>query len=174
MSSKVSYVSQMQNMGVINSRKVQEQYGISAESFNDIQHRLDSNAPRRDLSRAEQAANKAQQQPGQVTLAQSELIMKLKEALEWQAMQFDRFRQITEQKFTTLSKDLLDVTMELKQARETITRIKDKDDAIAARAALQRYQQGDRAPVSQAIDRNGVAPSQVQIQDIFNCSGKRF
>lgn len=166
----------MQDMGVIRPQQVQERYGISAESFNDIQQKLDHNAHQRDTQRAAAEARQAHQSKdaGQITLAQSELILKLKDALEYQLLQFNRFRELTEQKFTSLSKDLLDVTMQLKDARETIHKIKDKEDVQVARERLRQYQQGDLPPPDRPIDRNGVAPSQVQIQDIFNCAGKRY
>ena len=164
----MSYVAQMQSMGVVRPDRTQQRYGISAESFNDIRNRLDH------AGQQQRPVQAPQQEPGQLTLDQAELIQKMKQALEFQAVQFDRFRELTERKFTSLSKELLDLTMQLKEARDIAIKLRDKEDVIAARAALHQYQQGDKPPVNQAIDRTGVAPSQVQVHDIFNCSGKRF
>ncbi|MBD3208923.1 hypothetical protein GF367_00710 [Candidatus Woesearchaeota archaeon] len=158
----MTYVAQMQSMGVIQPQKVQERYGISAESFNDIQQHINQHK--------QQAKDVAQ---GQVTLEQSEILTKLKEALKHQATQFERYRQITEQKFTTLSKELLDVTMQCKQLQHAVTQIKDKEDITAAREALHRYQQGDKPPGGEPIDRNGIAPKDVQLESIFNFSARK-
>lgn len=173
----MSYVMQMQATSVPRPGQIQERYGISPESFNDIQRRLERNtAPQ---VRPEEPRTRVMEQPrpqpqGQMTLQESELLLKMKEALQYQATQFERFRDLTERKFTTISKDLLDVTMQLKEAHTVIAKIKDKEEVAVARERMQRYQQGDAPPVDRPIDRNGVAPSQIKIASIFNCAGKKF
>ena len=152
----MGYVEQMQSMGIINDSP-----SSSSGSFNEIQRRINQ-------------AQAIQRDPEQLTIGDSAIIERFKQAIEYQAAQFERFRQLTEQKFTTLSKDVLDLTMELKQARAIIQKLKDKEETLQARAALQAYQRGDAPPKEIPIDRNGVAPSEVQIEQIFNFSGKRF
>lgn len=187
----VSYLSQMQSLGVVRPKSSQQRYGISEESFNSIQQMAGTSAAEQrgqristtpqpqqtvvqETQHASPARSSIRQDADQLTLAQSEMITKLKDALSFQAMQFDRFKELTERKFTTLSKDLLDVTMRLKEAHSHIQKMRDREETASARQALHEYQQGDKPAVTQAIDRNGVAPSSVSIQDIFNCSGRRF
>ena len=145
----MTYVSQMQSMGVI--------------------------IPNRQRQAQVNYAQQQQQQAPQVAQQDHlEIISKLQEALQYQAVQFQRYKDITDRKFTSLSKDLLDITMQLRETQKVMGKIKDKHDTAQARADLMRYQQGDRAPADMPIDRNGVSPKDVQIADIFNCSGKRF
>lgn len=175
----MDYASQFRSSPAPVSRS-QNNYGLSAESFADVQRFSNSANATGVHMRPQQefVQSQPQQQQSasnqQLTLAQSQLINQLKEALEYQAMQFDRYRDLTEKKFTSLSKDLLDLTFQLKDAKDFISKMRDKQDVQATRQALHQYQQGDRPAHDQPIDRNGVSPSSVQIQDIFNCSGKRF
>lgn len=183
----------MQNLGAISPQRTQEQYGISEESLQMIRKTAgvsansqmtgsvgqrpvvyESEAPHTTNHAQTQAVSSSPQNQEQMTLVQSEIVRQVKEALNYQSLQFDRFRDITDKKFTTLSKDLLEVTMQLKRAHSIIEKLKDKEEVAQSRAALNSYQQGDKAPVNQAIDRTGVAPSDVSIANIFNCSGKRF
>lgn len=167
----MSYIAQMQSMGVVKPQGYQERYGISQEAFTQIQQRAGQTAAN---TMRPQATVQEPADQNQLTLAQSQTITKITEALQYQAVQFERFRELTERKFTTLSKDLMDVTMQLKDAHTVIARLRDRHDVAAAREQLQSYQRGDRPATDRPIDRNGVAPSKVQIQDIFNCSGRRF
>lgn len=189
----VSYTTQMENLGRLSPQRTQERYGISEESLQMIRKTAgvstnsqmtgsigqrpvvyESEAPHTTNVQA-QAVSSSQLDTSQMTLVQTEIIRQVKEALQYQALQFDRFRDLTEQKFTTLSKDLMDMDMQLKRAHSFIERIKDKQEVVESRAALNDYQQGDkRAVPTQAIDRTGVAPSDISIENIFNCSGKRF
>jgi len=157
----MTYVSQMTTLGVITPRRAQQQYGISAESLEEIQNR--AGKPSAEVPIDEE----------QLTLDQSQVIIKLRDALQYQAVQFDRYRELTEQKFTTLSKDLLDLSMQLKETKGLVDKYKDKLEVRSNRAALHRYQQGDKPAVDMPIDRNGVAPKDVQIDNIFNFSGRR-
>ena len=174
----MSYVAQMQSMGVISPRQTQQQYGISEESMEEIRRNAGTTAQQRGQTQAPQQPQQSYQQQsyqqqsqqnddGQLTLTQSEVIQQLKEAVQYQAKQFDRFKELAERKFTTLSKDVMELRMELKQAQQTIAKLRDKEDVAAARQALHKYQQGDKPPSDQPIDRNGVAPSEVQIENIF-------
>jgi hypothetical protein len=182
----------MQEIGALSPQKTQERYGISQESLNLIQKTAgvsansqmtgsigqrpvvyESEAPLTTNAQT-QAVSSPSTDVHQMTLVQSEIIRQVKEALNYQALQFDRFRDITDKKFTTLSQDLMEMSMQLKRANSTIERLKDKEEVAESRAALNTYQRGDRPAPSQAIDRTGVAPSDVSIANIFNCSGKRF
>lgn len=149
----------MQSMGMINTDRRQQVQTAQ-------QHTATFRAPER-ASEMMQVAQSNQ-------ASKDEAIAKLTEALNYQATQFERFRQITERKFTTLSKDLMDSNMRLKEVYAFVTKIKDKQEVHATREALANYQKGDRKPVDRAIDRNGVSPKDVQIENIFNFSGKRF
>ncbi len=160
----------MQTMGVIRPQGYQEKYGISQESFTQIQRQA-SQTP---SSIASPQPEVIKENDPQLTLTQSQVINRLADALQFQATQFDRFREISERKFTTLSKDLLDVTMQLKESNQLLAKLRDKHEVAAAREAMHSYQRGDKPAAEKAIDRNGVAPSAVQIENIFNCSGKRF
>ncbi len=55
---------------------------------------------------------------------------------------------------------------------EKYGKMKDKEVVEQSREAL--FNRKDRPPVDKPIDRNNVAPSDVQIGNIFNMSGKRF
>lgn len=152
----MSYVNQMSTLGVIVPQRGQ----------------YSTNSRMRQASQNFSSAPRAQEQ---MSLQESEIISRLNEALVQQRNQFERFKYLTEQKFTTLSKDLMQMNVMLREAHDTISKYKDKIDVQESRAALRQYQQGDtRQPMDQAIDRNGVAPKDVQITDVFNCSGKRF
>jgi len=153
----VNYISQMQTLGII----VPDRYNDKTPT--------DHHEPTITKPTPPQPDN-----PEQLTLSQSTFITKLTEALTYQAQQFERFKELTEKKFTTLSKDLLELTMQLKEARQHINKLKEKLEVTQAREALINYQQGDKPPLDKPIDRNGVAPKDVQIHDIFNFSGKRF
>lgn len=162
----MSYVAQMQSMGVIDARRSQERYGISQESMDDIRRNAGTTAQQRTQAQHQPQTQKHEEQ-GQLTINQSEVIQQLKDALKYQAQQFDRFRELAERKFTTLSKDVMELNMELKQAQQTIAKLRDKEDVAAARQALSNYQKGDKPPAEQPIDRTGVAPSEVQLDKIF-------
>ncbi|MBW2983167.1 hypothetical protein KY327_02590 [Candidatus Woesearchaeota archaeon] len=167
----MSYVAQMQSMGVIDPRQSQQRYGLSQESMDDIRRNAGTTAQQRTSvdprPQQPQQQSKKHEEQAQLTINQSEVIQQLKDAIKYQAQQFDRFRELAERKFTSLSKDLMEVNMELKQAQQTIAKLRDKEDVAAARQALSDYQKGDKPPATQPIDRTGVAPSEVQLDKIF-------
>ncbi len=161
-------------MGVVQPNRCQERYGISEESFANIQRQVGMMSSSRQPPQ-EQKKPIAKESKDQLTLSQSITVRKLTDALEYQANQFNRYKQLAEMKFTSLSKDLLDLSMQLKEAQKTIAQFKDKFELVKAREELLAYQRGDsREPLDRPIDRNGVSPKDVQIEDIFNCANKKF
>ncbi|MFP4524547.1 MAG: hypothetical protein ACLFO2_04535 [Candidatus Woesearchaeota archaeon] len=168
----MSYVAQMQSMGVIDARQSQQRYGLSQESMDDIRRNAGTTAQQRTSvdprpQQQPQQQSKKHEEQAQLTINQSEVIRQLKDAITYQAQQFDRFRELAERKFTSLSKDVMELNMELKQAQQTIAKIRDKEEVAAARQALSDYQKGDKPPSEHPIDRNGIAPSEVQLDKIF-------
>ncbi len=99
-------------------------------------------------------------------------ISELRDALLEQKSRFDRFVQISQNRITSLEKEVAELRVQLEKATESLMKIKDKEVVERSREAL--FSRKDAAPIDKPVDRNGVAPSKVQIADIFNCSGKRF
>lgn len=102
----------------------------------------------------------------------SSRISELRDALLEQKSRFDRFVQISQNRITSLEKEVAELRSQLDTATESLNKLKDKDVVAKSREAL--FSRKDAPPLDKPIDRNGVAPSQVQIENIFNCSGKRF
>jgi len=99
-------------------------------------------------------------------------ISDLRDALFEQKSRFDRFVQISQNRIASLEKEVSEFKTQLDKATESLSKIKDKEVVERSREAL--FSRRDALPLDKPVDRNGVAPSKVQIADIFNCSGKRF
>lgn len=86
--------------------------------------------------------------------------------------QTERHLQIQKNKILTLEKEVSELRNELSKATSIIYRLQDKEVVERSREAL--LNRRDKPPVDRPIDRNGVAPADVQLSKIFNCAGKRF
>ena len=174
----LSYVSNLKSLGVVNTSRFQQKYGISEESFNDIQRLTSSNHSSVNTSGSvinnSRDDNSSLVNKDQLTLSQSITIKRLEEALQSQSQRFEHYKSVTEIKISALSKDLLDLSIQLKEAKRIIAQLQDKLDVAISRKALADYQKGDSEPFDKPIDRNGVAPKDVVIEKIFNFSNHKF
>ena len=89
-----------------------------------------------------------------------------------QRNKFERFLTINQNRMMTLEKEVTQLRDELKKKTEMLDKLSDKETVQKSREAL--FNRKDRAPLDKPVDRNNVAPSSVQIETIFNCSGKKF
>jgi chromosome segregation ATPase len=101
-----------------------------------------------------------------------EQINQIQEKLQEQKNKFDRFLTINQNRIVTLEKEVNQLRDELNKKTELLNKISDRETVQRSRDAL--FNRKDRAPLDRPVDRNNVAPSQVQIENIFNCSGKKF
>ncbi len=76
-----------------------------------------------------------------------------------------RLIKLNKQKIESLEKEVAQLQQKNKTNQEFIEKIKDKDVVTRSREAL--YNRVDRDPVDKPIDRNGVAPKDINIQKIF-------
>ena len=104
--------------------------------------------------------------------SQAAELNELKEAMLLQKNHFERFVQITKGRIQTLEKEVSELREELTKAQAVLEKISDKATVQRSREAL--LNRKDRPPSDTPIDRNGVAPKDVSIDKIFNCSHKRF
>ncbi len=89
-----------------------------------------------------------------------------------QKNKFERFLQINQNRMMTLEKEVVTLREELAKKTTMLDKLSDRETVQRSRDAL--FNRKDRAPSDRPVDRNNVAPSQVQIENIFNCSGKKF
>ncbi|MFP4567777.1 MAG: hypothetical protein ACLFN8_02435 [Candidatus Woesearchaeota archaeon] len=101
-----------------------------------------------------------------------EQIDKLQTSMFDQRNKFERFLTINQNRMMTLEKEVNELRSELTRKTEMLNKLSDKETVQRSREAL--FTRQDRVPLDRPVDRNNVAPSQVQIENIFNCSGKKF
>lgn len=99
-------------------------------------------------------------------------ISEMQETLAMQKNKFERTLGILQNRIDVLEKEVSGMKTELEKFSEKYGKIRDKEIVEQSREAL--FNRKDRPPVDKPIDRNNVAPSDVQIGNIFNMSGKRF
>ena len=99
-------------------------------------------------------------------------INQIQQNIQEQKNKFDRFLTINQNRIVTLEKEVNQLRDELNKKTELLNKISDRETVQRSRDAL--FNRKDRAPLDRPVDRNNVAPSQVQIENIFNCSGKKF
>lgn len=104
------------------------------------------------------------------TTDNSQIILSLKESLAQQEMLFARFKQQSDRRIMQLEMAVSGMVEQIKKMSEVTMTIKSNQNAAQARAALNP---ADRDPCATAIDRNGVAPKDVQIENIFYCGNRR-
>ena len=101
-----------------------------------------------------------------------EQLDKLQITMQEQKNKFERFLTINQNRIMTLEKEVNELKQELQKKTQALEKLNDKEVVQRSRDAL--FNRKDRAPLDRPVDRNNVAPSQVQIETIFNCSGKKF
>lgn len=91
----------------------------------------------------------------------------MNQALNDQDMQamLIRLAKQNRDRITSLEKEVSQLTQKLSNAVSFIEKMKDTETVANARQALQERR--DKPPVNRPIDRNNVAPSQVQLENIF-------
>lgn len=99
-------------------------------------------------------------------------LAEMQETLAMQKSKFERTIGILQNRIDVLEKEVAGMKAEMDKMTEKYSKIKDKEVVEQSREAL--FNRKDREPVDRPIDRNNVAPSQVQIANVFNMSGKRF
>ncbi|MFA6072608.1 MAG: hypothetical protein WC758_00650 [Candidatus Woesearchaeota archaeon] len=99
-------------------------------------------------------------------------IAEFQDALAMQKNKFDRTISILQNRIDSLEKEVAGMRLEFEKIAEKYNKFKDKETVEQSREAL--FNRQDRPPVDKPIDRNHVAPSDVQISNIFNMSGKKF
>lgn len=104
------------------------------------------------------------------------LVSSLSRQLQQQEQMFSRFKHFSEQRIGKLEDHLMTTTKVLKEMQETVFAIKSNQQAQntfqqPSKESNTLEKQNVR-PATKAIDRNNVAPSDVQVEDIFYC-GKR-
>lgn len=99
-------------------------------------------------------------------------ISEMQEILAMQKNKFDRTLTILQNRIEILEKEVSGMKAEMEKMGEKFGKLRDKETVEQSREAL--FNRKDRPPVDKPIDRNNVAPSAVQIDNIFNMSGKRF
>ena len=107
--------------------------------------------------------------------SQTEVLTQVQEILEQvnnQRNNTERILKISQNKIYSLEKEVSELRDELKKATEVLTKLRDKEVVQKTREAL--FNRQERAPVDRPIDRNNVAPKDVSIEKIFNCSHKKF
>ena len=88
-----------------------------------------------------------------------------KEDMEEQRRIFERHISINRQKINSLEKEVEQLKMVVKKTTEFMNKINDSEVVAKKREAL--HSRRERPPSDRPIDRNGVAPSDVQIREIF-------
>lgn len=120
----------------------------------------------------DQAPQRTQQV--QTTVSQDEnnsIIQSLQQQLLDQGRMFSRHKQFSDQRIMQLEHNLTKTMETLKQMHEVVMTL--KSNAGSAANAAKYANRVDGKPASQAIDRNNVAPSQVQVEDIFYSGSRR-
>lgn len=143
----MSYLEQLQKTGTMNAIERQ------TRQFSDVQRAQTTTRP--------EANPQIQDQINQIQTNLTE-----------QKNKFDRFLTINQNRIVTLEKEVNQLRDELNKKTELLSKISDRETVQRNRDAL--FNRKDRAPLDRPVDRNNVAPSQVQIENIFNCSGKKF
>ena len=88
-----------------------------------------------------------------------------KEDMEEQRRIFERHISINRQKINSLEKEVEQLKMVVQKTTEFMNKMNDSEAVAKRREAL--HSRRERPPSDRPIDRNGVAPSDVQIRDIF-------
>ncbi|MCF7872458.1 hypothetical protein K9L97_05485 [Candidatus Woesearchaeota archaeon] len=112
-------------------------------------------------------SNSVEQEP-----TANEKIQEILGMVQQQKDHSNRILQLCQNKIYSLEKEVNILRGELAKATENINKINDKEVVKRSREAL--FNRQEKAPMDKPIDRTGVAPKDVQIEQIFNFSGRRF
>ena len=85
--------------------------------------------------------------------------------------QFRRYRELNNRAIAQLKHELAQTQAQLKQALALTKKFNDAQLVQETRNAVLNHV--EREPGKEPIDRNGVAPCDVRVEEIFNFSGKR-
>ncbi len=92
--------------------------------------------------------------------------------IEQQKNHFERLNEINKNKIFSLEKEVNQLREELEKATSVLNKIQDKEIVTKTREEL--FGRREKPPSDKPIDRNGVAPKDVQIEKIFNFSSRKF
>ena len=118
--------------------------------------------------------DQASQRQAQTTIqeeGQHSILQSLQQQLQDHQKMFSRFKQFSDQRIMQLEHNLGKAMEELKTMHEVVMTLKSNAGASAKAAAVANRVDGK--PSENAIDRNNVAPSKVQVEDIFYSGTKR-
>lgn len=132
--------------------------GFSQESLHSIKD-TNTTAESRIMSSAHQQNDK-QQDPANI-----EHTMLVKQ-LDDQQKLFARFKQYTDGRIMTLERGLSAAQEVIKDMHTKITTLQSNSHAQARQATGAKQ---ENKPADKAIDRNNIAPAQVQVDKIFYC-----
>jgi hypothetical protein len=99
------------------------------------------------------------------------ILQSLQQQFQDQQKMFSRFKHFSDQRIMQLEQHLGKTMEQLKDMCETVKTL--KSNAGAAQNAANFANRTDAKPMSSAIDRNRVAPSEVQVEDIFYSGNRR-
>jgi ribosomal protein L9 len=99
-------------------------------------------------------------------------LAELQDALANLKNKFDRTISIYQNRVDALEREVSELKKQVAEMMEKFGKLKDKEVVEQSREKL--FSHKDRPPLDKPIDRNNVAPSDVQIGNIFNMSGKKF
>ena len=102
---------------------------------------------------------------------QNSILQSLQQQMQDQQRMFSRFKQFSDQRIMQLEHHLGKALEQLKTMNEVVMTLKSNAGAGAKAAAVANRVDGK--PSESAIDRNNVAPSQVQVEDIFYSGTRR-
>lgn len=88
-----------------------------------------------------------------------------------QQRSFSRFKQFSDRRIMELEHQLSKTMTQVKDMVETVKTL--KSNAGVAQRVSANINRKDKEPMTQAIDRNNVAPSTVRVEDIFYSGSKR-
>lgn len=125
-------------------------------------------------SHLHEAPQRTQQTSVQTEINNNEskqILQSLQQQFQDQQRMFSRFKQFSDQRIMQLEHHLEKTMKQLKEMQETVMTL--KSNAGAAAKAASFANRAENKPLSVAIDRNRVAPSEVQVEDIFYSGTRR-
>lgn len=99
------------------------------------------------------------------------ILQSLQQQLQDQGRMFSRHKQYSDQRIMQLEHQLRKAIEQLKTMSEVVMTLKSNAGANAKAAAIANRTDGK--PSTKAVDRNNVAPSEVQVEDIFYSGNRR-
>ena len=154
--------------------------GFTPESINAIQSTtvINRNGMQHVVPTSQSHLNEASQRTQQ-TGVQTEMdnnglnpiLQSLQQQFQDQQKMFSRFKQFSDQRIMQLEQHLSKTMEQVKNMHETVMTL--KSNAGAGANAAKYANRIDGKPATQAVDRNNVAPSEVQVEDIFYSGNRR-